>query len=81
MFGETGKLVSSIALAFIGLAIAAVIVSKNSQTPSVISAIGTAFSSVITSAVAPVSGSTNPLSSLLGSTGAANGLLGSTGIY
>jgi hypothetical protein len=42
----------------IGLAIVAVVVSKNAQTSSVIGAGGSALSSVIGAAVSPVSGNT-----------------------
>lgn len=40
----------------IGLAIVAVIVSRNAQTPSVLSSAGSALSQVIGAAVAPVTG-------------------------
>lgn len=41
----------------IGLAIVAVLVSQNAQTSTVVQGVGTALSSVIGAAVAPVSGS------------------------
>lgn len=46
----------SVAVAIIGLAIIAVLVSNRSQTGKVISAAGGAFSTIIGAAVAPVSG-------------------------
>lgn len=46
----------TIATAIVGLAIFAVIVSKNAQTPAVINAAGNALGSDITAAVSPVSG-------------------------
>lgn len=52
------KAIGSIVAALIGLAIVAVIVSKNANTSSVVSAGGTALSSVIQAAVSPVSGGT-----------------------
>ncbi len=48
--------VVAIATAVIGIAIIAVLVGRQSQTPSVISAAGNAFSSSIGAAVKPVSG-------------------------
>jgi hypothetical protein len=45
-----------IALAIVGLAIVAVLVSRNAQTGSVITSAGNAFSGAIGAAVAPVSG-------------------------
>jgi PRD1 phage membrane DNA delivery len=54
---EALTLIGTTAAAVIGLAIVAVLVSKNAQTGSVISSAGTAFSSVIGAAVSPVSGS------------------------
>jgi len=57
--------------AIIGLAIVAVLVSKNAQTPNVIGSAGTALSSVIGAAVQPVTGGS---SSGLGNT--SGGLLG-----
>lgn len=41
---------------FIGLAIVAVIVSRNAQTPNVLGAFGTALARIIGAAVAPVTG-------------------------
>ncbi len=49
----------SVLAAVIGLAIVAVIVSKNAQTPTVISSAGSALSSVIGAAVSPVTGGTS----------------------
>lgn len=50
--------VGGIALAIVGLAIIAVLVSRNAQTPEVIGSAGRAFTSAIGAAIAPVSGST-----------------------
>lgn len=50
--------------AIIGLAIIAVIVSKNAQTGTVLTSGGTALASVITAAVSPVSGASSSLSPL-----------------
>lgn len=47
---------SVVALAVVGVATAAVIVSKNSNTSGVISATGSAFSSALAVAVSPVTG-------------------------
>jgi PRD1 phage membrane DNA delivery len=52
------------------LAIVAVVVSKNAQTPQVIQSGGSALASVIGAAVAPVTGTTNAFG------GAAGGALG-----
>lgn len=46
----------TIAVAIVGLAMLAVIVSKNAQTPAVISSAGNALGSDITAAIAPVTG-------------------------
>lgn len=51
--------------AIVGLAIVAVIVSKNAQAPQVIGAAGTALSNMIGAAVAPVTQS-NPLTGSFG---------------
>lgn len=54
--GFTPVVVSVIA-GFVGLAIVAVLVSKNAQTSSVLTGAGSALSSVISAAVKPVSSS------------------------
>lgn len=46
----------SIAIAIVGVALLAVLVSRNAQTPQVISASGNAFAKALGAAVAPVSG-------------------------
>lgn len=52
---------AAIGVAILGVAIVAVLVSKNAQTGSVIQSAGTAFSQVIGAALSPVSGSgSNP---------------------
>lgn len=48
--------VVSIATAIVGVALLAVLVSKNAQTPQVISAGGNAFSNALRAATGPVSG-------------------------
>lgn len=50
--------VIGVLVAIVGVAIVAVIVSKNAQTSTVIKSAGTAFAQVIGAAVGPVSGST-----------------------
>jgi PRD1 phage membrane DNA delivery len=52
-----GDSIITILTAIVGLAVIAVLVGKNAQTGSVLTAGGNAFSSVIKAAVAPVSGS------------------------
>jgi hypothetical protein len=56
MSGVTSAFVA-VATAIVGIAILAVLVSKNAQTPAVISAAGSAFSGAINAATGPVSGS------------------------
>lgn len=48
--------VVTIAVAIVGVATLAVLVSKNAQTPQVISSAGQAFSGALNAATAPVSG-------------------------
>lgn len=48
--------VVTIAVAIVGVAILAVLVSRNSQTPSVIQAAGSAFSGALGVAVSPITG-------------------------
>lgn len=54
--GNIGPTLVTIIAGVIGLAIVAVIVSKNAQTPTVLTSGGTALSSIIGAAVSPVSG-------------------------
>jgi PRD1 phage membrane DNA delivery len=54
--GAIGPGVVAIVAGIIGLAIVAVIVSKNAQTPQVFQGAGTALAQVIGAAVQPVSG-------------------------
>ena len=61
MFGDTGGAFVALIAGVIGLAIVAVIVGKNAQTPTIITNAGTALSGVIGAAVAPVSGGTTQL--------------------
>lgn len=46
----------SIAMAIVGVAIVATLVSRNAQTPAVLGAAGDAFASAIGAAVSPVTG-------------------------
>jgi PRD1 phage membrane DNA delivery len=48
--------VATIAAGVIGVAILAVLVSKNAQTPQVLGAAGSAFSNVLSAATGPVTG-------------------------
>jgi hypothetical protein len=57
--GSIGPGIVAAVAGIIGLAIVAVIVSKQAQTPQVVQAGGSALSSVISAAVSPVTGSTN----------------------
>lgn len=56
--GNIGEQVVTIATAIIGVAIVAVLVSRNSNTANVISAAGAAFSGALGVAVSPVTGFT-----------------------
>lgn len=59
--GNFAPAVVGVIAAVIGLAIVAVVVSKNAQTSTVIQSAGSALSSIIGAAVSPVSGNaTNP---------------------
>jgi hypothetical protein len=55
VFREIGVLLALV----VGLAALAVVVSRNAQTPQVLSAGGQAFSNILNAAVSPVSGSYN----------------------
>jgi PRD1 phage membrane DNA delivery len=55
--GAIGSAIVSILLAIIGVAIIAVLVSKQAQTAQVLSAGGQAFSGVLGAALSPVTGS------------------------
>lgn len=60
----TDQLISGIvtvATAIVGIAILAVLVSRQSQTPQVLSAAGSAFSNAIGAAVSPITGQSSPL--------------------
>lgn len=54
--GNTGGQIVTVLTAIIGVAILAVLVSKNAQTPQVITAAGKAFSGAIGAATSPISG-------------------------
>jgi len=79
MSNLTGATVSVLG-AIIGLAIVAVLVSKNAQTPTVIGSAGTALSTVIGAAVQPVSNNNSALGGLgtsgLGTSGLNLGSIG-----
>lgn len=64
MNDAVGSIVT-IATAIVGVALLAVLVSKNAQTPQVVSAFGNAFSGALRAATAPVTGGSG-LSSLGG---------------
>lgn len=53
---NVGHTVAAVLMGIIGLAIVAVIFSKNAQTPQVFQAFGSAFGQLIGSAVSPVTG-------------------------
>ncbi len=55
--GRVGEEIATIATAIIGVAILAVIVSKNANTSNVIKSTGDAFSHALGVAISPVSGS------------------------
>jgi hypothetical protein len=52
------EMITTIALAIVGLAIVSVVVSKKAQTPAVIQASGSAFSNALGVAESPVTGAT-----------------------
>lgn len=54
---SAGEQVATIATAIVGVAILAVLVSKNANTAGVIKSAGSAFSSALATAVSPVTGS------------------------
>jgi hypothetical protein len=55
--GNIGPTLITVIAGIVGLAALAVAVSKNAQTPAVLTGAGTALSSVITAAVGPVANS------------------------
>jgi hypothetical protein len=67
--GNAGPLIVSVIAGVIGLAMVAVLVSKNAQTSTVISGAGSALSSVISSAVSPITGSSTSSTNQFGSSG------------
>lgn len=54
--GNFGSALAASAAAIVGLALVAVLVSRNAQTPQVITSAGTAFSGVLRAATGPVTG-------------------------
>lgn len=60
MVSDLFKELATVLLGIIGVAVVAVIVSKNSQSPAVIQAAGSAFSNALDVAVSPVTGNTSP---------------------
>ena len=57
---ELFKELATVLLGIVGVAIIAVIVSKNSQSPAVIQSAGSAFSNALDVAVSPVTGNSSP---------------------
>jgi len=60
---NAGQQFAAIAVAIIGVAIIAVLVSRNAQTAGVIQAAGSAFSGILGTALGPVTGQTSGSSS------------------
>lgn len=60
MGSEFIREIATVLLGIVAVAIVAVIVSKNSQSPAVIQASGSAFSNALDVAVSPVTGNTSP---------------------
>lgn len=58
--------IAGVATAIVGVALLAVLVSKNAQTPQVISSAGSAFSAALNAATGPVSGTAGLGGSSLG---------------
>jgi hypothetical protein len=67
MLDNIGPTLITVVGGIVGLAIVAVIVSKKAQTPDVVKAGGSALSSIIAAAVAPVSNSGGPSFGSVGS--------------
>ena len=61
MNGAVGAIVT-IATAIVGVALLAVLVSKNAQTPQVVQSFGDAFTGALQAAVSPVSGGLGSIS-------------------
>jgi uncharacterized membrane protein YgaE (UPF0421/DUF939 family) len=87
---DLGQSISAIALAIIGVAIVATIVSKNANTPAVLQAAGTSLGGLISAATSPVTGNNTftgatvgagapMIGNLLGSTPGAYGLVSPQG--
>jgi len=74
-----GKAAVSLVTAIIGLAIVAVVLSKSSQTASVLQAFFSGVSSLVATAVKPVSGGYNTPLGDTGATGAVSNVAGATG--
>lgn len=64
-----GAGIVAIVAGIIGLAIVAVVVGRNAQTPAVLTSGGTALSNIIAAAVSPVTGGTSTFGSAIGGTG------------
>lgn len=56
MFDRMVETVGTVALAIVGVAVIAVLVSRNSQTPSVVSSVGGSFAEDLNAAEGPVLG-------------------------
>lgn len=78
-WNATTEMLASIALAIVGVAIIAVLVSKKSNTAAVIQATGSAFANSLGVAVAPVTGDKIPINTSYPSTGLA--MLNMTPLY
>jgi hypothetical protein len=66
--GQGWEAIATIGAGVIGVAILAVLVSKNAQTPQVLGAAGSAFSNVLSAATGPVTGATAaPVNTVSGS--------------
>lgn len=56
--GKAGEQIVVVLMAIIGVAVLAVIVSKNAQTTSVIGAVASGFNNSLSAALSPITGST-----------------------
>lgn len=72
--GKVWEPIVTIATAIVGVAILAVLVSRNAQTPAVLAAAGGAFSNALSTAVSPVTGAASAPNVNAGSSGGFSGL-------
>lgn len=63
---EITETAAGVLLAIVGVAILAVLVSRNSQTPAVLQAFGGAFSGILGTAVSPVTGQSTQSPAMFG---------------